>query len=224
MTVTSQRRYLQVLLHKNCPTMELPPWRPGATRQQAFQDSTLNDEHRITTPWGPQRKSFSKLSMETTPSLHVMRTASLGDKIQHGCLICAEFHHISQFHGVWTWDMKHFSDQAAKGYEGFWYVKSVSKQAAYYMEWRGPHVMSCLIGSWFHVPKAHISLRFLIRNMRHVPNSNTIALGNEVKISTFIIAWSRICAVWKLHTNIFRQLTEDGLLWPKQIRQPCFLT
>ena len=50
----------------------------------------------------------------------------------------AEFQHIWQFWGVWTWDMKHFSDQAAKEYVGFWDVKSVFKQAAYYMEWMGP--------------------------------------------------------------------------------------
>ncbi len=50
----------------------------------------------------------------------------------------AEFHHISQYYGVWTWDIKHFSDQAAKDYVDFWDVKSVFKQAAYYMEWRGP--------------------------------------------------------------------------------------
>ncbi len=38
------------------------------------------------------------------------------------------------------WDMKQFFDQAAKEYVGFWDVKSVSKQAAYYMEWRGPPI------------------------------------------------------------------------------------
>ena len=72
------------------------------------------------------------------------RTPSLGEKIQHGCLMClgseqpscfrcliilgcnfqkiratpqnVEFHLISQYYGVRTWDVKHFSDHAAKGY------------------------------------------------------------------------------------------------------------
>ena len=50
----------------------------------------------------------------------------------------AVFHHMSQFYEVWTWDIKNFSDQADKEYVQFWDVKSVSKQAAYYMEWRSP--------------------------------------------------------------------------------------
>ena len=37
------------------------------------------------------------------------------------------------------WDVKYFSYQVAKGYAGFWDVKSVSIQAAHYMEGRGPH-------------------------------------------------------------------------------------
>ncbi len=35
----------------------------------------------------------------------------------------AEFHHISQYYWVWTWDVKHFSDQAATWYVWIWNMK-----------------------------------------------------------------------------------------------------
>ena len=35
-----------------------------------------------------------------------------------------EFHLITQYYGVWIWDVKHFSNQAAKGYVWFWEVKT----------------------------------------------------------------------------------------------------
>ena len=35
----------------------------------------------------------------------------------------AEIHLVSQYYGVWIWDEKHFSDQAAKEYMWFWDMK-----------------------------------------------------------------------------------------------------
>ena len=65
----------------------------------------------------------------------------------------AEFQLISQYYRAWMWDVKYFSDQAAKGYVEFWDVKSVSVQAAYYIEWRGPlrcSVIADISVKWRH--------------------------------------------------------------------------
>ena len=40
-----------------------------------------------------------------------------------GCKESAEYHLISQYYGVWIWDIKHFSDQEAEGYVWFWQMK-----------------------------------------------------------------------------------------------------
>ena len=60
-----------------------------------------------------------------------------------------------------------FSDQASKEYSGFWDVKSVSIQAAYYMESKGRHIHSGwprlgqvfnLILTWYQLVGVHAQL------------------------------------------------------------------
>ena len=81
--------------------------------------------------------------------------------------------------------------------------------------------------TWFQVPNSHRSLSCLTRKYFILPNSPPIKMENREKFRTLLLPDQEFCALaqnfWKLRLKIIRQLRQAGLLWPKQIRQPCWI-